>query len=150
MYTFSERLLNEREKQDQKLKRCMHPKKTLQRLAQQDDLFLEESITTAEDERTAMAKADKTDSRQKTIDQAHNKTNTKPTASIIQQARNTTYGICTAFKRTATRLLTNKKQVTFGNTTEQANTVNLTYDSGADGHYVVTAAESNPAPTGPR
>jgi hypothetical protein len=46
------------------------------------------------------------------------------------------YGICTAIKRTATQLLANKKQVTFGNTIEQANTVHLTYNSGADGHYV--------------
>jgi hypothetical protein len=41
----------------------MHRRQTLQRLAQQDDHFLEESITTAEDERTAMAKADTTESR---------------------------------------------------------------------------------------
>jgi hypothetical protein len=54
-------LLNEKENQDRKLKRRMHRRQTLQRLAQQDDLFLEESITTAEDERTAMAKADKTE-----------------------------------------------------------------------------------------
>ena len=33
-YTLSERSLNEKEKQDQKLKRCMHRKQTLQRLAQ--------------------------------------------------------------------------------------------------------------------
>ncbi len=51
-YTLSERSLNKKEKQDQKLKRRMHRRQTLQRLAQQDDLFLEESITTAEDERT--------------------------------------------------------------------------------------------------
>ncbi len=114
----------------------MHCRQTLQQLAQQDDLFLKESITTAEDERTAMAKANKTDSRQKTVDRAHEQSMTKPTASITQQARNTTYRIFTAFKRTATQLLTNKKQVTFGNTIEQANTVHLTYDSGADGHYV--------------
>ncbi len=62
----------------------MHRKQTLQRLAQQDNLFLEESITTAEDERTAMAKANKTDSRQKNIDRAHDQSNTKPTASITQ------------------------------------------------------------------
>ncbi len=85
-YIFSERSLNEKEKQDQKLKRRMHRRQTLQRLAQQDDLFLEESITTAEDERTAMAKADETDSRQKTVDRAHEQSNTKPTASITQRA----------------------------------------------------------------
>jgi hypothetical protein len=83
-----------------------------------------------------LAKADKTEVRQNIIDKAHDQSNAKPTASITQRAQNTTYGICTEFKRAATRILTNKKQVTFGETREQANTVHLTYDSGADGHYV--------------
>ena len=119
----------------------MHRRQTLQWLAQQDDHFLEESITVEEDERTATAKANTTEVRQNTIDKAHDQSNTKPTASITQLARNTTYGICTAFKRASTQLLTNKKHVTFGeshhnNKVEHANTVHLTYDSGADGHYV--------------
>ena len=85
----------------------------------------------AEDERTATAKADTTEVRPKTINKAQNQSNAKPTASITQLAQNTTYGICTAFKRAATQLLTNKKQVTFGeinNITgvKQANTVHLT------------------------
>jgi hypothetical protein len=37
----------------------MHRRQTLQRLSQQEDHFLEESVTTAEDERTAMAKDNK-------------------------------------------------------------------------------------------
>ena len=79
--------------------------------------------------------------RRKTIYKAHDQTNAKPTASITQLAQNTTYGIRTAFKRAATQLLTHKKQVTFGEThnnnkVENANTVHLTYNSGADGHYV--------------
>ncbi len=123
-----------------KTKRQMHRRQTLQRLAQQDDNFLEESITTAEDERTGMAKAEKTEVRRQTIDNAHDQSNPKPTASITQNAQNTTYGIWTAFKRAATRILTNRKQVTFGehtnNKMEHANVVHLTYDSGADGHYV--------------
>ena len=118
----------------------MHRRQTLQWLAQQDDHFLEESITTAEDERTAMAKADKTEVRRQTIDNAHNQSNAKPKASITQCAQKNTYGICTAFKRAATQILTNRKQVTFGehtnNKMEHANAVHLTYDSGADGHYV--------------
>ena len=68
----------------------MHHRQTLQRLAQQDDHFLEESITTAEDERTAMAKADKKEVRRQTIVNAHNQGTTKPPASIAQQAQNTT------------------------------------------------------------
>ena len=108
----------------------MHRRQTLQWLAQQEDNFLKESITVAEDERTETAKADTTEVRRKTINEAHNQSNAKPTASITQLAQNTTYGICTAFKRAATRLLTNKKQVTFGETInnygfERANTVHL-------------------------
>ena len=65
-------------------------------------------------------------------------------ASITQLEQNTMYKICTAFKRTATQLPTNKKQVTFkangetnnNNKVERANTVHLTYDSGANRHYV--------------
>ena len=109
-YTLSERYQNKKGKQDCKLKQRMHRRQTLQRLAQQDNLFLKESITTAEDERTAMAKADKTEVKQNTIDKSHDQSNAKPTASITQLARNTTYGICTAFKRAATQILTNKNK----------------------------------------
>ena len=58
-----------------------------------DACTVDRHFTTEEDERTAMAKADKTEVRQKTIDKAHDQSNEKPTASITQQARNTTYGI---------------------------------------------------------
>jgi len=60
----------------------MHCRQTLQRLAQQDNLFLDESITTVEDECTAMAKADKKEVRRKTIDKTQNQSTTKPSASI--------------------------------------------------------------------
>jgi len=140
-YTISERSLNKKERQDQKLKRRMHCRQTLQRLAQQDNYFLEESITLAEDERTATAKADTTEVRQNTINKSRNQSKAKPAASITQLAQNTTYGICRAFKRAAAQLLTNKKQVTFGETNnnnkvECAHTVHLTYDSGANRNYV--------------
>jgi len=119
----------------------MHRRQKFQRLAQQDNDFLEESITVEEDERTAMTKACTTEVRRKTINRAHNQSNAKLMASITQRAQNTMYGMCMAFKRAATRLLTNKKQATFGETNnnkvvEQANTVQLTYNSRADGHYV--------------
>ena len=81
-YTISERSLNKKKKQDRKLKRRMHRRQMLQRLALQDDHFLDESITVAEAERTAMAKADTTEVRRKTIDKSNNQSNTKPTASI--------------------------------------------------------------------
>ena len=47
------------EKQDRKLKRRQHRRETLAQLAHQEDHFLDECITVAEDERTVMAKADK-------------------------------------------------------------------------------------------
>ena len=80
----------------------MQRRQTLQRLTQQDNHFLEESITVVEDERTATAKADTTEVRRNTIDKAHNQRNAKPMASITQLAQNTTYRICMAFKRAAT------------------------------------------------
>ena len=115
----------------------MHHRQTLQWLAQQDNHFFEEIITVTEDERTAMAKANITEVLQNTINKAHNQSNAKPTASITQLAQNTTYRICTAFKRAATQLLTNKKQVTFGEThnnnkVEHANTVHLTAQEQTD------------------
>ena len=81
-YTISERYLNKKEKQDRILKLRMHRRQMLQRLAQQDDHFLEESITVAEDERTAPAKADTTEVRQNTINKAHDQSSAKPTAII--------------------------------------------------------------------
>jgi hypothetical protein len=53
----------------------MHRRQTLQRLALQDNHFLNESITVAEDERTALAKADTTEVRQNTINKAHYQSN---------------------------------------------------------------------------
>ena len=64
----------------------MHRRQTLQRLALQDNHFLEESIAVAEDERTAMAKADTTEVRRNTINKAHNQSNAKPMVRITQLA----------------------------------------------------------------
>jgi hypothetical protein len=128
-YSISEDALSKTEKQDRKVKRWKHRRDTLARLAQQEDHFLDNCITMAEDERTVMAEADTADGRRHTIDKAHDK------------SKASTYGVCSAFKRTATRLLPNNKQVTFGTSSTiqeagRAHTVHLTYDSGADGHYM--------------
>jgi len=45
----------------QKIARRQHIKRTLRRLRDSDNLFLDDSITLAEDERTSLAKADNTD-----------------------------------------------------------------------------------------
>jgi putative cell wall-binding protein len=130
------------EKQDRKLKQRQHRRETLAQLARQEDHFLDECITVSEDERTVMAKADTTNGKRLNIDKAHDKSNARPTPGIKQQWRNTLYGVCSALKRTATRLLTKTKQVTFSapsiiQATRQANAVHLTYDSVADDNYVI-------------
>ena len=62
-YTISETSLSRAEKQDCKMKRRKHRRQMLAKLSQQEDHFLKECITVAEDERTDMAKADLTDGR---------------------------------------------------------------------------------------
>ncbi len=49
-----------------------HIKQTLQCLRDSDNLFLDDSITLSEDERTSLAKADETDKKRMAINAAHN------------------------------------------------------------------------------
>ena len=72
----SETITTKEEKQERKRQRRNHRRQTLQRLAQQEDLFLDKCITTAEDERTDMAKRNKHDKKMRAIETAH-----KPTTS---------------------------------------------------------------------
>jgi hypothetical protein len=50
-----------------------HIKQTLRRLRDSDNLFLDDSITLAEDERTCLAKANKTNKKRMAINAAHTK-----------------------------------------------------------------------------
>jgi hypothetical protein len=59
--------LSKEEKQERKMQRRNHRKQTLLRLEQQEDHFLDECITTAEDERTDIAKNDTTNHPTKQI-----------------------------------------------------------------------------------
>jgi phosphopantetheine adenylyltransferase len=60
----------------QKIARHQHIKQTLRRLHDSDNLFLDDSITLAEDERTSLAKADKTNKKCMAINAAHTKRGT--------------------------------------------------------------------------
>jgi hypothetical protein len=104
-------------------------KQTLQRLQASDDLFLENSITLAEDERTSLAKTNETDKKRMAINAAHTKRGTTR-IGLAQRGRNATYSLRTAFNRTIKKINKNK-QVSFA-----TNPVLVTYDSGADGHYI--------------
>ena len=116
-------------RRQRKIARRQHIKRTLQRLRDSDNLFLDDSITLAEDERTSLAKADETDKKRMAINAAHTKRGT-PSISIAQRGRNAAYSLGSAFNRTIKKINKNK-HVSFA-----THPVMVTYDSGADGHYI--------------
>jgi hypothetical protein len=59
-----------------KIARQQHIKQTLRRLRNSYDLFLDNSITLAEDERASLAKADDNNKKRMAINDAHNKRGT--------------------------------------------------------------------------
>ena len=101
-----------------------------------DSLFLDTTITRAEDERTDMAKADITNKTHTAINANHKLHHHRP--SLLQQGRNTSYRISTALKRVTNN---NKKCVRFAATHSVRTftshpTTFITFDLGADEHYV--------------
>jgi len=117
-----------------------HIKQTLRRLHDSDNLFLDGCITLAEDERTSLAKADKSNKKCMAINAAHSKHGTT-SIGFAQCERNATYNLGSAFNRTIKKINKNK-HVSFDthnrvhqyNSNEQS--IMVTYDSGADGHYI--------------
>jgi hypothetical protein len=112
-----------------KLARRQHIKQTFRRLRDSDNLFLDNSITRAEDERTSLAKANENDKKRMAINAAHTKRGTT-SIGLAQRGRNAIYSLGTAFNRTIKKINKNK-HVSFA-----APPVMVTYDSGADGHYI--------------
>ena len=84
---------------------------TQRRLSDQEDLFLDESITTAEDEGTTMAKENKNDRKMQAIDIAHEPNKVCNKTRYIQSIRNATYTTTTQINRAFGRLLSKKKSV---------------------------------------
>ena len=88
-----------------------------------------------------MAKAEHDTPRRRTIDMAHHRTPSRP--SILQRGRNVGTALCAAFRRGARRLTATANHVQFSDRahirtyqTSDVPTVFVTYDSGADGHYL--------------
>ncbi len=112
----------------------------LRRLRDSDNLFLDDSITLAEDKRTSLAKANESNKKCLAINAAHTK---RGTTSIVfsQRGCNAAYSLGSAFNRTIKKINKNK-HVSFAthnrvhkySSNEQPFMV--TYDSGADGHYI--------------
>jgi hypothetical protein len=117
-----------------------HIKQTLRLLRASDNLFLDDSITLTEDERTSLAKADETNKKRMAINAAHTKRGTT-SIGLAQRGRNAAYSLGSAFNRTIKKINKNK-HVSFAthNSVHQyidnEQPVMLTYDSGADGHYI--------------
>ncbi len=116
-----------------------HRHAILQKLNKSEELFLDTAITQAEDEQTTMAKLNINNAKQAAIDSAHARTD-KPCMGIMQQGRNMVHSIWPAFKR-AVKTISNTKHVRFNLqhkvcTIKNNNIVMVTYDSGADGHYI--------------
>ncbi len=106
-----------------------HIKQTLRRLRDSGDLFLDDSITLAEDERTSLAKANDSNTKCMAINVAHNKRGTT-SIGLTQHGRNAAYSLGSAFNRTIKKI--NKtKHVSFA-----THPVLVTYNSRADGHYI--------------
>ena len=93
-----------------------------------------------------MAKADTTHANRQTIDKAHNRksANDRPPVSYTQQACSTSYRVSTAITRVISSIMTSSKRVKFArtidtiisNTVDNAHNVHVTYNLGADGHYL--------------
>jgi len=123
-------------RRQQKIARRQHIKRTLQRLHDSDNLFLDDSITLAEDERTSLAKADETDKKRMSINAAHTKRGT-PSIGLAQRGRNAAHSLGSAFNRTIKKINKNK-HVSFA-----THPIMVTYDSGANGHYISEKDQRN-------
>ncbi len=101
---------------------------------------MDNSITQAEDERTVLAKGDQTNTQHLVIDSAHINSN-KPAIGLIQRGYNAAYSLGTTISQTFKKI-SNTKHIRFAKHNEVhlfSNTetpIMVTYDSGADGHYI--------------
>jgi hypothetical protein len=120
-----------------------HIRHTLRLLAQQESAFLEQSITRAENKTTELAKRDKTNKQRMSIDKNHQLPNHQ--LEWKQKATNVSHNITGSIYRElkfAKTLFTKTKMVSFAMTRQvrifqdKEIAAMITYDSGADGHYL--------------
>ncbi len=123
-----------------KIAQRQHIKLMLRLLSENKNLFLDNSITQAEDERTVLAKGDQTNTQRLVIDSAHINSN-KPAIGLTQRSCNAAYSLGMTISQTFKKISINKhvrfakhnKVHLFSNTETP---IMVTYDSGADGHYI--------------
>jgi len=106
-------------------------------------LFLDNSITRAEDERTILAKDDNSNKKRLAIDAAHIKRGTT-TIGFAQRGRSAVYSLGSAFNRTLKKI-NKKKHISFATHnkvhqyTNNEQHIMVTYDSGADNTTTTSA-----------
>jgi hypothetical protein len=123
-------------RRQRKIAQRQHIKRTLRRLRNSNNLFLDNSITLAEDEWTSLAKANETDKNRMAINAAHTKHGTT-SIGLAQRGRNAAYSLGSVFNRTIKKINKNK-HVSFA-----THPVMVTYDSGADGHNISEKDQCN-------
>jgi len=94
-------------RRQRKIARQQHIKQTLRRLRDSDNLFLDDSITLAEDKRTSLAKANETNKKRMAINAAHTKHGTT-SIGLAQRGHNAAYSLGSAFNCTIKKINKNK------------------------------------------
>jgi hypothetical protein len=123
-----------------KIARIQHIKLMLRLLSENENLFLDNSITQAKVKRTVLAKGGHTYTQRLATDSAHVNSNT-PAIGLTQRGCNAAYSLGTAISQTFKKISNNKhirftkhnKVHLFSNTETP---IMVTYDSGADSHYI--------------
>ncbi len=128
-------------RRQRKIARRQHIKQTLWWLCKSDDLFLDNSITQAKDECTAIAKNNTNMAKRVAIDSAYAQ-HDQPTIRLAQRGQNTAYCLDSAFNQTIKKLNKNihvsfakQNKVHLFDATSTPS-IMLTYDSEANGHYI--------------
>ncbi len=117
-----------------------HIKQTLRRLCNSNNLFLNDSITLTEDERTSLANAGDSNKKRTAINTAHIKHGTT-SIGFAQRGRNAAYSLGSAFNWRIKKINKNK-HVSFATHTKVHHYINneqpimVMHDSRADGHYI--------------
>ncbi len=123
-----------------KIARRQHIKHTLRLLSKNNNLFLDNSITQAKHEWTVLAKGNQTNMQRLAIDSAHINSN-KPAIGLTQRGCNAAYSLGTTISQTFKKI-SNNKHIRFAKHNKvhlfsNAETpIMVTYDLGADGHYI--------------
>ena len=108
-----------------------------------DEGIIDLYITKAEDERTAIAKQDLNDARRITVDAAHAANyQAKVKPQLLQKVKNIGYFLAATVRKLVHKFTNNNQQIIFRHKPTVARFHNkeepimITYDSGADNHYM--------------